>query len=78
MTQDNYREEIAREHRNGATKMALADKYGCTADTIRQRCREQDFIEDNPDLAATMTSHELAAAAFLWAKGFVVLPRDDG
>lgn len=76
MAQDNYREQIAQQHRNGASKAALAEKYGCNADTIRQRCREQDFIDANTDMASTMTHHELAAAAFLWAKGFVVLRRN--
>jgi hypothetical protein len=66
--------EIYRERKAGKTYVQIAAHYRLSTDRLKQICDQEAFRETVPELAAQCLGVNFAPAAWLWARGFTIIP----
>jgi hypothetical protein len=68
--------EIYAARKSGKTFPELAAEHGLTKERIRQICLKQRFRQDAPELADKCKGLDFYPAAWLWSRGFIIIPPD--
>lgn len=66
--------EIWNARKRGSKVKDLAKEHGVSTARIAGICIEQSFIEQEPEIANGCSQRERPSAAFLWSRGYTVIP----